>query len=194
MTTSFSNDRRDFLVKTAALTGGLALGVRLPTSAQAAQGTPQMPEITHWLVIQPDETVVVRVARSELGQGTFTGLPMLVAEELECDWSNVRAEYADVNEHVRRGRDLGLDVHRRQPRHTRLAGIRAPGRRRRARDADRGCGPGMGRAGGRMQREERRHHASAEQPHARLTARSPQQRPIWKCRRRPSSRTRRTGR
>ena len=107
MTTSFRSDRRDFLVKTAALSGGLALGVRLPTSAHAAQGTPQMPEITHWLTIQPDETVVVRVARSELGQGTFTGLPMLVAEELECDWNNVRAEYADVNEHVRRGRIWG---------------------------------------------------------------------------------------
>ena len=107
MTTLFSNDRRDFLVKTAALTGGLVLGVRPPSAALAAQGTPQMPEITHWLVVQPDETVVVRVARSELGQGTFTGLPMLVAEELECDWSNVRAEYADVNEHVRRGRIWG---------------------------------------------------------------------------------------
>src|SRR5215510_10428679 len=107
MTTSFRTDRRDFLVKTAAVSGGLILGVRLPASAQAAQGTPQMPEITHWLTIQPDETVVVRVARSELGQGTFTGLPMLVAEELECDWSNVRAEYADVNEHVRRGRIWG---------------------------------------------------------------------------------------
>ena len=107
MTTLFRNDRRDFLVKTAAVSGGLMLGVRLPASAQAAQGTPQMPEITHWLTIQPDETVVVRVARSELGQGTFTGLPMLVAEELECNWSNVRAEYADVNEHVRRGRIWG---------------------------------------------------------------------------------------
>ena len=107
MTTSFSTDRREFLVKTAALTGGLALGVRLPIAAQAAQGTPQMPEITHWIVIQPDDTVVVRIARSELGQGTFTGLAMLVAEELECDWSKVRAEYADVNEHVRRDRIWG---------------------------------------------------------------------------------------
>jgi isoquinoline 1-oxidoreductase beta subunit len=107
MTTLFSSDRRAFLVKTAALTGGLTLGVRLPMSAQAAQALPETSEITHWLVIQPDETVVVRVARSELGQGTFTGLPMLVAEELECDWSNVRAEYADVNEHVRRGRIWG---------------------------------------------------------------------------------------
>jgi isoquinoline 1-oxidoreductase beta subunit len=107
MTHLLSSDRRGFLVKTTALTGGLALGVRLPMSAQAAQSVPQTPEITHWLVVQPDETVVVRVARSELGQGTFTGLPMLVAEELECDWSNVRAEYADVNEHVRRGRIWG---------------------------------------------------------------------------------------
>ncbi len=107
MTTSFSSDRRDFLVKSAALTGGLALGVQLPVSALAAQTTPQPPEITHWLMIQPDETGIVRVARTELGQGTFTGLPMLVAEELECDWSNVRAEYADVTEHVRRGRIWG---------------------------------------------------------------------------------------
>jgi isoquinoline 1-oxidoreductase subunit beta len=107
MTTLFNSDRRDFLVKTTALAGGLALGVRLPMSAQAAQPTAEAPEVTHWLVVQPDETVVVRVARSELGQGTFTGLPMLVAEELECDWSNVRAEYADVNAHVRRGRIWG---------------------------------------------------------------------------------------
>src|SRR5262245_62072169 len=107
MTTSFSNDRRDFLVKSAALTGGLALGVQVPVSALAAQTAPEAPEITHWLMIQPDETVIVRVARTELGQGTFTGLPMLVAEELECNWSNVRAEYADVNEHVRRGRIWG---------------------------------------------------------------------------------------
>ena len=58
-------------------------------------------------MIQPDDTVIMRIARSELGQGTFTGLAMLVAEELECDWSKVRAEYADVNEHVRRNRIFG---------------------------------------------------------------------------------------
>ena len=67
----------------------------------------QVPEVTHWIVIQPDDTVVIRIARSELGQGTFTGLAQLVAEELECDWSKVRPEYADVNEHVRRKRILG---------------------------------------------------------------------------------------
>ena len=107
MTQSIRTDRRDFLVKTAALTGGLALGVRLPAFAQAAISTPQGPELTHWIVIQPDDTVIIRIARSELGQGSFTGLAMLVAEELECDWSKVRAEYADVNEHVRRDRIFG---------------------------------------------------------------------------------------
>lgn len=98
--------RRDFLVKTAAVTGGLALGVRLPGAAHAADAS-AVPEVTHWVVIQPDETVIVRIARSELGQGSFTGLPMLIAEELECDWNKVRAEYADVNQHIRRNRIFG---------------------------------------------------------------------------------------
>src|SRR5215470_18554046 len=106
MTQSIHTERRAFLVKSAALTGALAVGVRLPGPAQAAASS-QAPEITHWIVIQPDDTVVVRVARSELGLGTFTGLAMLVAEELECDWGKVRAEYADVNEHVRRDRIFG---------------------------------------------------------------------------------------
>jgi isoquinoline 1-oxidoreductase beta subunit len=106
MTQLTDTSRRDFLVKSAALTGGLMIGVRLPGAAEAAQGA-DAPEVTHWLVIQPDDTVIVRVARSELGQGTFTGTAMLVAEELEADWSKVRAEYADVNEHVRRNRIWG---------------------------------------------------------------------------------------
>jgi isoquinoline 1-oxidoreductase beta subunit len=107
MTQVIRTDRRDFLIKSAALTGGLVLGVRLPEFAQAAINTPQGPELTHWIVIQPDDTVIIRIARSELGQGSFTGLAMLAAEELECNWSNVRAEYADVNEHVRRDRIFG---------------------------------------------------------------------------------------
>jgi isoquinoline 1-oxidoreductase subunit beta len=106
MSQSIRIERREFLVKSAALSGALALGVRLPGFAQAAEAA-QAPEITHWIVIQPDDTVVIRIARSELGQGTFTGLAMLVAEELECDWSKVRAEYADVNQHVRRNRIFG---------------------------------------------------------------------------------------
>ncbi len=106
MTQSINTHRRDFLVKSAAVTGGLVLGIRMPLSSQAAHHG-HAPEVTHWLTIQPDDTVVVRVARSELGQGTMTGLAQLVAEELECDWNKVRAEYADVNEHVRRNRPWG---------------------------------------------------------------------------------------
>ncbi len=104
MTQIIEMGRRDFLVKTAAATGALVIGFKLPRAAQAADSAAQAPEVTHWIVIQPDDTVVIRIARSELGQGTFTGLAQLVAEELECDWSKVRPEYADVNEHVRRNR------------------------------------------------------------------------------------------
>ncbi len=103
MSKSIRTDRRDFLVKTAALTGGFAFGIPLPNASAAAS----VPELTHWIVIRPDELVTIRIARSELGQGTFTGLAMLIAEELDCNWQNVRAEYADVNEHVRRDRVFG---------------------------------------------------------------------------------------
>ncbi|HWQ39952.1 MAG TPA: molybdopterin cofactor-binding domain-containing protein [Burkholderiales bacterium] len=99
---AFAQGRREFLIKSAAFTGALTIGFRLPGAAMAADGA--APEVTHWIVIQPDDTVIIRIARSELGQGTFTGLAQLVAEELECDWSKVRPEYADVNEHVRRNR------------------------------------------------------------------------------------------
>ena len=89
--------RRTFLKQSAALGGALMLGIE---GASAMGGA----EVTHWLVIAPDDTVTIRIARSELGQGTFTGLAQLVAEELGCDWSKVRAEYADVNEHIRRNK------------------------------------------------------------------------------------------
>ncbi|MBX9631106.1 MAG: molybdopterin-dependent oxidoreductase [Burkholderiales bacterium] len=105
MTDTIDNSRRQFIVSSAALGGGMMIGVNFPFLAQAAEGA--VAEVTHWIVIQPDETVVIRIARSELGQGSFTGLAMLVAEELECDWGKVRSEYADVNEHVRRNRIFG---------------------------------------------------------------------------------------
>lgn len=93
--------RRLFLTATAAVGGGLALGFRLPGGARAAtKGT----EVNAWIVIQPDDTVILRVARSEMGQGTFTGAPMLIAEELECDWAKVKAEFAPLAEHIRRNR------------------------------------------------------------------------------------------
>ena len=97
--------RRSFILKSAAAGGGLVLGFHLPWGRGPVQATAAQPaEVNAWIVIQPDDTVIIRVARSEMGQGSFTALPMLVAEELECDWSKVKAEYASVAEHLRRNR------------------------------------------------------------------------------------------
>ncbi len=57
-----------------------------------------------WVVVKPDDSVVIRVARSEMGQGTFTGLCQLVAEELECDWSKVSYEFPTPGENLARKR------------------------------------------------------------------------------------------
>jgi isoquinoline 1-oxidoreductase beta subunit len=84
--------RRTFVVGTAAAGGGLAIGLNVPFggAAQAQNGAAN--EINVWVAIKPDDTCVVRIARSEMGQGTLTGLAQLVAEELECDWSKVTTE------------------------------------------------------------------------------------------------------
>ncbi|HYW59827.1 MAG TPA: molybdopterin cofactor-binding domain-containing protein, partial [Xanthobacteraceae bacterium] len=96
-------NRRDFVVGAAA--GSLTLGMRIPfDAAEAADGAP---EVNAWVVIKPDETVVVRIARSEMGQGTLTGLAQLVAEELECDWSKVAYEFPTPGENVARKRVWG---------------------------------------------------------------------------------------
>ncbi|UCH50234.1 MAG: xanthine dehydrogenase family protein molybdopterin-binding subunit [Betaproteobacteria bacterium] len=99
-----NTSRRDFLVKSAATSGALAIGFTLPGLANGAPAPDYGSEVTHWVVIQPDDTVVIRIARSELGQGSFTGLAQLVAEELQCDWSKVQPVYADVNMHIKRNR------------------------------------------------------------------------------------------
>jgi isoquinoline 1-oxidoreductase beta subunit len=83
--------RRSFLGCVAAAGGGFALGWHLPASTALAQTGAQ--ELGIWVLISPDDTTVVRIARSEMGQGTFTGLAQLVADELDCDWKYVRAEY-----------------------------------------------------------------------------------------------------
>ncbi len=93
-------DRRQFLQQASALSGALVLGFHAPSAAATSRS--DVTELTHWVVIQPDDSVVIRIARTELGQGSMTGLAMLVAEELQCDWSKVRAEYANVNEHMQR--------------------------------------------------------------------------------------------
>jgi isoquinoline 1-oxidoreductase beta subunit len=96
-------DRRSFVVGAAAAGGGLALGFNLPLGgAKIAEAQAATPEINAWVVIKPDDTVVVRIVRSEMGQGTITGLAQLVAEELECDWSKVTYEYPTPGESVKR--------------------------------------------------------------------------------------------
>jgi isoquinoline 1-oxidoreductase beta subunit len=65
------------------------------------------PEINAWVVVQPDDTVVIRIARSEMGQGTLTGLAQLVAEELECDWAKVTTEYPTPGQNLARNRVWG---------------------------------------------------------------------------------------
>jgi len=94
-TTQTTNlSRRKFIVGSAAAGGGLALGFPLPFAIgeAAAQGAAAA-EINAWVVVRPDDTCVIRIARSEMGQGTLTGLAQLVAEELECDWKKVATEH-----------------------------------------------------------------------------------------------------
>ena len=98
--------RRFFLVSAAAVGGGLSLGFPAPFGARALADD-AVPEINAWVVIKPDDTVVIRIARSEMGQGTLTGLAQLVAEELECDWSKVTTEYPTPGENVARKRVWG---------------------------------------------------------------------------------------
>jgi len=93
-------DRRSFVIGSVAVGGGLALGLELPFGRREARAAVGGPEVNAWVVIRPDETVLIRVAKSEMGQGTITGLAQLVAEELECDWSKVRFEYPTPGENL----------------------------------------------------------------------------------------------
>src|SRR6185295_11754585 len=99
--------RRTFLAGSAALGGGLALGLQLPFGPGVVRAADGSPEIGAWVVIRPDDTVVVRVVRSEMGQGTITGLAQMVTEELECNWSKVVTEYPTPGESVKRKRVWG---------------------------------------------------------------------------------------
>ena len=96
-------NRRSFLASVAASGGALTLAFKIPS----ADADEEAPEITAWVVIQPDDTVIIRVARPEMGQGNLTSLPMLVAEELGCDWSKVRPERVSADENLRRKRVWG---------------------------------------------------------------------------------------
>ena len=108
MTVQSNLSRRRFVIGSAAAAGGLSLGFGLPDTPPAlAQASSPLPEVNAWVVIRPDETVVIRIARSEMGQGTLTGLAQLVAEELECDWARVTTEFPGPSESLRRNRVWG---------------------------------------------------------------------------------------
>ena len=101
-------NRRSFVVTAAAAGGGLALGLDIPFGGPSViRAQDGSPEVNAWVVIRPDNTTVIRVARSEMGQGTLTGLCQLVAEELECDWSKVTWEYPTPGQSVARKRVWG---------------------------------------------------------------------------------------
>jgi isoquinoline 1-oxidoreductase beta subunit len=85
--------RRKFIVGSAAVAGGgLVLGLKVPFGVDTAQAQNAATEVNIWVAIKPDDTCVIRIARSEMGQGTLTGIAQLVAEELECDWNKVATE------------------------------------------------------------------------------------------------------
>src|SRR5262249_18513277 len=101
-------DRRSFIITATATGGGLALGLDFPFGGpQVIRAADGSPEVNAWVVIRPDDTVVVRVARSEMGQGTMTGLAQLVAEELDCDWSKVTTEFPTPGQNLARKRVWG---------------------------------------------------------------------------------------
>src|SRR6058998_1228372 len=100
-------NRRSFVIGSAAAGAGLALGLKIPFGASVVRAQDGSPEVNAWVVIRPDDTVVIRIARSEMGQGSLTGLAQLVAEELECDWSKVTTEYPTPGQNVARKRVWG---------------------------------------------------------------------------------------
>jgi isoquinoline 1-oxidoreductase beta subunit len=112
---TFEIDRRQFLTTTAVVGGGMVLGFWMPSRKADAAIIPadlhtrsepwyrdaQVPEINAWLTIGPDDTVTIRIGQVDLGTGVMTTNAMIVAEELQCDWTKVRSEYASANRDVK---------------------------------------------------------------------------------------------
>ena len=97
-------DRRSFLKASAVAGGGLMLGFHMPTANAAVT---KDSEINAWVVVKADDSVLIRVAHSEMGQGAMTGLAQLVAEELDCDWSKVKTEFVDPRLNITRNKVYG---------------------------------------------------------------------------------------
>ena len=96
-------DRRHFIKVSGTTSAGMSLGFFLPERAQAAD----TPQLNVWVEIEPNDTIVIRYARAEMGQGSMTSAPMIIAEELDADWKKVRVEYATAHENLRTKRAYG---------------------------------------------------------------------------------------
>jgi isoquinoline 1-oxidoreductase subunit beta len=114
--TSTTLTRRTFITTALTTAGGLALGVGIGSPVEAAslsarpwgeEGKRYPGEVNAWVVIEPDDTVIIRYGRAEMGQGSFTALPQIVAEELECDWALVKPEYASANRNLKENKVYG---------------------------------------------------------------------------------------
>src|SRR5579862_7238759 len=109
--------RRHFVLTAATAAGGFMIGIgAAPGRARAATVTAQPwnddngyaeNEVDAWIAIDPDDSILIRYQRTEMGQGSMTALPMMVAEELQCDWSKVRVEYASPNRNLRENNVYG---------------------------------------------------------------------------------------
>ena len=113
-TATFS--RRYFILTAVSAAGGLIVGIGAATESARAATISKQPwsdndhaphEIDAWIAIDPDDSILIRYQRSEMGQGSMTALPMIITEELQCDWSQVRIEYASANRSVREKRVYG---------------------------------------------------------------------------------------
>src|ERR1700730_2934662 len=109
MTIMHQISRRQFIATSLTAAGGFALGIGIGGPAGAAtlsvrpwsDDLPHAGEINAWVVISPDDSVIIRYGRAEMGQGSFTALPQILTEELECDWAFVKPEYASANRNLR---------------------------------------------------------------------------------------------
>jgi isoquinoline 1-oxidoreductase subunit beta len=105
--TSAVQTRRRFLGTSAAATGGLVVAFHIPFSGEAVAQAAPPAEVNAWVVVKPDDSIVIRIARSEMGQGTLTGLAQLVAEELDANWAKVTTEYPTPGQNLARNRVWG---------------------------------------------------------------------------------------
>lgn len=102
--------RRAFIQTSVAAGGGLLLGFHLPAFAARVEPKPWSTptngvEINAWLTIDKEGRVTIRVPHTEMGQGALTSVSMMIAEELDVDWANVQAVFADANRHLRNNRE-----------------------------------------------------------------------------------------